>query len=643
MKAIFPHLSSVILIFFFLPGGHTLLAEKEIKYPYTDIPEDLLKNSNAVIREDISRYEILEVGKGILYVKRAITILNKKADHFAEVGINYYGKLTKNSFLKARSYDKTGRLIKQLKSKDVKDLSSFDGYSIYSDNRIKYFDLRYPDYPYTIEYEYKIEENGFMSLENWVPYSGFNVASQKSSLAIIAPENYIVRYLELNIESTAKERIADGKKKIMWEFGSFPAIKKEPRMPPLQSILPQVITAPTDFEMEGYYGNMDDWASFGKWEKMINQGRDILPEEYAAKLKGLIANEPSRSEKIKKVYEYLQNNTRYVSIQLGIGGWQTYPASSVASNGYGDCKALSNYMKSMLKSIGIDSYYTLVRAGYKAPNIIKEFSSNQFNHMILCVPNYQDTIWLECTNQDNPFGYLGKFTSDRDVLVINDEGGKIVRTKAYTKKDNGQYQITNVFLDKNGSAKVSLSTKCTGLQYENYAYLLDVGESEQKKWLFRNLDIPGFELDNFILSQEKKIIPEVNVDIDVSIQRFASVSGKRLFFQPNVFNKSKPISIPQKDRQFDFVIDIPFEDFDTVRIETPQGYHLEFIPENVSINSKFGKYESNVTANEELIIYTRMCSMEKGTFQNNEYMNYVKFMNEIAKADKLRLVLVKST
>ncbi len=484
---------------------------------------------------------------------------------------------------------------------------------------------------------------GLLSFPGWVPFSGFNISSQQSSLEIIAPQNYDIRYQELNIESTAKEKIVDGKKIISWDFGSFEAMEREPRMPYQQHILPTVLTAPSNFEMEGYEGSMKDWASFGLWEKQINDGRDILPTEYANKIKTIIGDESSRIEKIRKIYNHLQANTRYISIQLGIGGWQTFPATEVASKGYGDCKALSNYMKSMLKSIDIESYYTLVKAGRNTANINKDFPSNQFNHMILCVPNYQDTIWLECTSQDAPFGFLGSFTDDRDVLVINDTGGGIAHTKIYGKENNLQKQNTNVDLNENGSASVSFSIVCSGLQYENYSGLLDIGESEQKKWLYKNLDLPGFELLEFKFDQQKNMIPEVSAAIDVTINRIASVSGKRLFFQPNVVNKSNTISIPQKERKFDFVLHYPFEDIDTVLIQIPEGFHLEFTPEKTSIESPYGYYESQVFAEEGKISYMRKFSLVKGTFPPEEYINYVKFINKVAKADKSKLVLVKST
>ncbi len=136
-----------------------LKAQKRLSYPVSEILEDLLKNSNAVVREDITRFEVIDKRKGKSYIKYVVTILNKKADNYAEVRIGY-DNLRKITSLKGRSYDKTGRLIKQLKSKDIKDYSSFDGFSIYTDNRMKYFDLRYADYPYTIVYEVVKEYKG---------------------------------------------------------------------------------------------------------------------------------------------------------------------------------------------------------------------------------------------------------------------------------------------------------------------------------------------------------------------------------------------------------------------------------------------------------------------------------------------------
>ena len=79
-------------------------------------------------------------------------------------------------------------------------------------------------------------------------------------------------------------------------------------------------------------------------------------------------------------------------------------ASDVDKLGYGDCKALTNYTKTLLDAVDVESYYTVVYGGKRIRNIDKEFSATEGNHVILCLPNEEDYIWLECTSQKTPFG-----------------------------------------------------------------------------------------------------------------------------------------------------------------------------------------------------------------------------------------------
>ncbi len=130
--------------------------------------------------------------------------------------------------------------------------------------------------------------------------------------------------------------------------------KTEPNSPLGLQSLPVLSITPTTFEVEGYKGEMNSWEALGKWQLLLNAGREELPAETQAKVRELVANIPSKEAKIKVLYEYMQSRTRYVGIQLGIGGWQPFPASKVDSKGYGDCKALSNYMKALLNVVGIE-------------------------------------------------------------------------------------------------------------------------------------------------------------------------------------------------------------------------------------------------------------------------------------------------
>src|SRR6185312_13501516 len=140
--------------------------------------------------------------------------------------------------------------------------------------------------------------------------------------------------------------------------------------------------------------------------------------------------------KARFLYNYLQKNVRYVSVQLGIGGYKPFPASFVDEKKYGDCKALSNYMLTLLKTVGIPSYCAVINAGTNAEPADPDFVNDPFNHIILCVPFKNDTTWLECTSATSPFGKLGSFTENRKALLVTEDGGKLVNTPRSTMQDN---------------------------------------------------------------------------------------------------------------------------------------------------------------------------------------------------------------
>ena len=348
-------------------------------------------------------------------------------------------------------------------------------------------------------------------------------------------------------------------------------------------------------------------------------------------------------EKVKKLYEYLQSKTRYVSIQLGIGGYQPFEASVVDEVGYGDCKALTNYMKTLLKSAGILSYYTLVKSGSSALPILKDFPSNQFNHVILCVPMDNDSIWLECTNQEIPFGYLGSFTSDREVLLIKENGSEIIRTPAYPLEENKQIRKAEVTLDENGNGNVQVETVYSGLQFENVRPILQARHEEQKKAIYQKTDIPTFDLNEFSYAVEKNSIPKATEKLNLSLRNYANVSGKRLFFSPNLMNKNSFVPPKNAGRKNPIVRKTPYVDIDTISFKLPETMHPEYLPEPQSISSPFGTYEASYQVEQGALIYTRKITINKGEFPASEYEAWLNFYQEINKADHTKVVLRKST
>ena len=631
---------------FFLLGTFVSLivsAKEDPAYPVSSIPDDLKTGMYAVIRDQELRFEINSEKNATTYVRLVITILNSNAEDYAE-NVLFYDKFDVVKYFKGTSYDAAGKVIKKLKSSEIYDQSVFDGFTLYSDNRLKKADLSHGTYPYTVEFEYQIEHKALFFIPDFELYEDDEISIQKTKYALVYPAALKPRYKLFKIQE-AKEIAVDDKKGLEWTFENIKPEKFEKLSPDFNRIVPNIAVAPNAFEFDKYAGRMDTWENYAKWIMLLNKDRNVLPEQAKKQVHQLTKNAKTTEEKARILYEYLQNKTRYVGIQLGIGGFQPFEATVVDQTGYGDCKALSNYMVTLLNEVGIKAYYTLIKAGaYAAPMDIT-FPSSQFNHVIVAVPNQSDTLWLECTSQTNPFGYVGDFTGDRYALMITDNGGKIVKTPTYNASDNIQSRTGDVFVDQTGDAKAKVKTTFRGLQYENNNLngVLNNQYDEQKKWIQQNFKIPAFDVSGFSMINNRDIIPSAIVNADLIIRRLATVSGKRLFLTPNLLNKSTYIPEKIENRKTNVVIRTPFIDLDTIRFHLPEGIYPEFLPDPSKIKSRFGEYEAIFTLDQGNLIYIRRLKMNKGEFPPESYKEFSEFYKSINKSDNTKIVFLSKT
>ncbi|HEY1053897.1 MAG TPA: DUF3857 and transglutaminase domain-containing protein [Emticicia sp.] len=611
-------------------------------FSVANIPAELKEKAHAVVRNQETQFYVKDIGEAVMKIQATVTILDEKGNDHASLVIGY-DKFTKVSNIEARIYDANGKQIKKLKRDDIESFSTSSGQNSIEDNYVKVASLIQTTYPYTIDYSYQYTYKNMMFYPVWeavLDNSEFT-AVEKSSLKVSMPNGLQLRYKEQNMPVKVSMTKEDDRFNYSWNVSNLKAIEKEPNSPPYSVIMPTVYTAPTDFKIDDYTGNINSWNDIGKFYGTLNADRDKLPAELTAKLKDLVKNEVDVTNKVKKIYEYLQANTRYVSIQLGIGGWQSMKATEVATKGYGDCKALTNFTKAMLKELGIPSNLALVRAGENKAEIQADFPSFQFNHVILCVPVQKDTLWLECTSQDNPFGYLGSFTGGRNVVLITENGGKLIRTPTYKYSDNQLLRNAMIEVKDSGDAIADIKTQYTGLQQEIYASVANsLNNEDQKKWLYKNLSLPSVEIISFSLNEKKDRLPTVEEKLNLHLRNIATKSGTRLFITPNVLNQHNTMPIANANRKTELELNGNYIDIDNISFKIPKGYTAEYLPEPVKIETKFGKYSSKVEMKDDIIVYNRELSMFKGRHAAATYNEWVDFRKKVVKADKNQVVLV---
>lgn len=611
-------------------------------YSVGNIAPALLKNANAVLRLEEMRFEVSGTRETTLKNHYVITILNEKGDHWAEFS-EYYDTHREIISVDGFLYDEDGKLLKKIKKKELEDLSGVSSGTLMDDNRYKRHNFYHKRYPYTIEYDIVIKNKSTLFFPSWSPQGGESLSVEKSSISIISSPDYIVRYKAFNYTGAPVINTEKNKKIMTWSAKEMTAITRESFSPLWHELTTYVVFGPTDFQVDEYKGNMKDWQDFGKFVYSLGVGRDELPDDVKQKVHAIADGIKNQDEKIARLYEYMQSNTRYISIQLGIGGWQPFPAKDVAAKGYGDCKALTNYMYSILKEVGIPSYYSLIRAGKNANYITEDFPSSQFNHVILSVPLQKDTIWLECTSQTMPSGYLGDFTSDRPALMIDANGGKLVRTPKYNLNQNLQVRHIKAVLDDNGTLSTNIRTRYTGMQQDNLHNMINALSKEKvKEILVEQLDFSTYDVNNFNYEEKKSSLPSINESLNITVSNYATITGKRLFIMPNIMTRSGSKLNVDSTRKFDIQLGYEYRDMDSVEIELPKGYTVEVLPKDVDIQSKFGNYSSSVKFKDNKLFYYRIIEQNSGRYPAKDYNDLAEFYSAIYKADRNKVVLVKA-
>ena len=632
--------SSLILIYLLFSISISFSQNENL--PALLIPNELKEDANAVLRNQSIKITIEEVDKMVVYKKETVTVLNELGNVDAKIAEGYDND-TKITKLSATIYDAFGNEIKKHKERDFLDVSAVDGGTLYSDARVKYVNYTPVSYPYTLvfESEYKTSSTGFVP--GWFPVNGYHISVEKANYTIDNPNKIPWKQKETNFEDfSIKKQISDSQ--ISYKIENQPALKYENNSVSYRQILPIAKIALNKFALKEVKGSASNWKEFGKWRyEFLKNGTENPTELMKHKMLDLVKGVDNPIEKAKIIYKYVQNKTRYISVQEGIGGWEPIAASQVDKVGYGDCKGLTNYTKVLLDAVGVKSYYSVIWAGKDKRDVEKDFFSMQGNHVILNIPNGKQDIWLECTSQTIPFGFLGDFTDDRNVLVITPEGGVIKKTTSY--KDSVNLQTTKgiVTLDENGNLNSTFKRISKGLQYDDKSVLDGYTEEELIKqyksdvWGYNN----NLKIESVAINNNKDSIVFTE-KIKASIANYATINNQEYLFRVNVFNKETFVPKRYRDRKLPLKIDRGYKDVDEFEIKIPEGYILPNLPENKELTTKFGTYKVYFKKiNEATFSYHKSIEIKEGVHPKEDYKLYRNFRKSIAKNENLRIALQK--
>ncbi|MCZ8230389.1 DUF3857 domain-containing protein [Flavobacterium sp.] len=631
------------IVLFLMCLALNILSAQEVKFPVVTIADSLKTNANAVLRWSELNIDILSQRKMVIKSKRVVTVLNE-AGVGALDAYTHYDKSTSISSIQAIIVDAAGNEQKKFKRKDFKDHSAVDGGTLFSDNRVLYLEYTPINYPFTMIFECETETSTTAFIPQWFPMPDYLLSVEKSVLNVTFPNNLGFKKKESNFPNNIIQKNLDTATQLSYTASNLVAMKQEDYSPYFYDILPRVIMGLESFHLEGVDGNAKTWEDFGKWYSgKILSGTIDLPPTTVSKIKELVGTEQDPIKKARIVYDFVQQKVRYISIQVGIGGWKPMLASDVDRLGYGDCKALTNYTQALLKALEVPSYYTILYGDRKRINIDADFVSMQGNHIILMIPVGDHYTWLECTSQTDPFGYQADFTDDRDVLIIKPEGGQIVHTKIYAANENSQLSKGSYTIAANGDFSGEIQIVSQGTQYgdkEKVEHMLP----DQKEKYYKEFwdEINNLKIDKIAHENNKQEI-RFTQNAKLSATKYGTFTADKMMVTVNAFNRFSGGIKRIRNRKTPFEIARGFYDEDEIIIHLPSDFVLEFIPPAFESKTKFGTYSISLVKKEaHTLIYKRVLLVNTGKYTNKEYDEYRLFMDQVSQNDNTKIVLTKT-
>ncbi len=606
-------------------------------YPISAIDQSLRQNAREVIRESQTKITIRDV-KNILTESREVrSILSNNGESYPFT--IYFDKNIKISNLRLIIYDANGELVQEYKSKDFNEVSVSSNTDLILDGKYKLLEYVPTLDQFTYEFSYNSKSSNTAFIEDWYIVDKYGLSVEQSSFDIQVQDKSI----ELRVDENLKGHSIRKEESLSHYTASIkqlPAFIYEDFCPSLFDQTPLVNFSLSKFSLEGVEGYATNWEQFGLWyfDELIKSQKQLSPE-LKLKAKELTSNCSNNKEKASVIYDFVQSNSRYVSIQLGIGGWKPETANSVSEKGYGDCKGLTNLTMALLESIGIESNYAVVHAGSRIKNFNEDQVGFQGNHVILNLPNIDgQEYWLECTSQQAPFGHIGSFTDDRTVLSIGKNNSVIKKTNSFTHKENSKLVEWDVEIHPNAVTNFNILTTNKGEYFsrEGIRHLEKHEITKIYKSIFQSIESAEIASYDFSIEEADQAFIE---QLDMTGKNFGFISESEFYIPaipvslhldtPKRYRKRKTAFIIERNKQFT----------DKVKYELPNSISIATLPDNIVIENEFGKYELIISGHNNMIQIVRSIKLNKGKYPKEVYSIFRNFIRKINTKDQEKITL----
>ena len=139
------------------------------------------------------------------------------------------------------------------------------------------------------------------------------------------------------------------------------------------------------------------WRQVAAWGDTLFASTDPVPRALAARLARIRATHASQEERTLAALRFVQDQVRYLGVEIGVNSHRPYPPATVLQRGYGDCKDKVLLLVTMLRALGVPAWPALVSTQYAGR--VRDFhpTAGVFDHAIVRADVQGRTFWLDPT------------------------------------------------------------------------------------------------------------------------------------------------------------------------------------------------------------------------------------------------------
>jgi hypothetical protein len=174
-------------------------------------------------------------------------------------------------------------------------------------------------------------------------------------------------------------------------------------------------------------GSMEE---FGRWYSELLEPTLELNENLHSVAEQILQRNLTLQDKVQAVYASVQR-TKYVGFEFGVHSYQPYPVSTVERRGFGDCKDKAAMLVALLRAVGVQAEFAMVRTRSAGAVAEEAYSVQLFDHAMAFVPELN--LFLDGTAQYATAGELPSNDQGAMAMTVDAQGRATRRTVPFSQ------------------------------------------------------------------------------------------------------------------------------------------------------------------------------------------------------------------